>query len=188
MSIDFDNMYLDKVLEGNKNAFRYFVKEYQQMAYSIAISMVKSPQDAEDVTQNAFVRAYKNLRSFKGNSKFSSWFYKIVVNESLKNLSKKKRSSIQVYKEIENTGIEVTYNHAVSNIDLQEKKDAIQKCLDIMKPKEALILKLYYLHELSLEELIDSTGWSRSNVKVILYRARKSFMNIYINKYNNNEN
>ena len=184
MTIDYDSIYLNKVLDGDKEAFRYFIKEYQQMGYSIAISMVKSHQDAEDVTQNAFVRAYKCLRSFKRTSKFSSWFYKIVVNESLKHI--KKYQGDRRYSEITNQHkeLESDFRNAVDEIDLSEKKIAIKKALDRMKPKEALVLKLYYLHEQSHLELMDSTGWTQSNVKVLLHRARKSFMNIYINQNN----
>lgn len=180
MSIDDDHIYLERVLEGNKDAFRYFIKEYQQMGYSIALSMVKTHHDAEDVTQNAFVRAYKSLRSFKRASKFSSWFYKIVVNESLKHIKKYKGD--RSYYEITESHheLESTFVDAVERIELSEKKEEIESTLNKMKPKEALILKLYYLHELSLLEITDGTGWSSSNVKVLLYRARKSFVNIYI--------
>lgn len=180
MSIDEDHIYLERVLEGNKDAFRYFIKEYQQMGYSIALSMVKTHHDAEDVTQDAFVRAYKSLRSFKRASKFSSWFYKIVVNESLKHI-KKYKGDRKYYEVTESHhDLESNFVDAVGQLELSEKKAEIDLTLSYMKPKEALILKLYYLHELSLAEIMDSTGWSSSNIKVLLYRARKSFVNVYI--------
>jgi len=107
-------------------------------------------------------------------------FYKIVVNESLKLLSKNKRWGDYKNKTLEHFDESASFNEAVYNIDLSEKKELINSVLLKMKPKEALVLKLFYLQEFSLQEMREITGFQISNLKVLLHRARKSFMSIYL--------
>lgn len=145
------------------------------MAISIAMSLVKNPSDAQDVVQSAFVKAYKSLRSFNHDAKFSTWFYKIVVNEGLQFLRKKKRQSkIETHSEIED-GILVTFNEAILKLENQERKQMVNATLLVLKPKESLVLELHYLHDKTVAEISSCTGFSVSNVKVLLHRARKSF-------------
>jgi len=178
---DWDNLYLKKVLDGDKDSFRYFIREYQQMAYSLAISMVKNKEDAEDVVQNAFVQAFKSIRSFKSNSKFSTWLYKIVVNESLKFLKKNKNKAPLNPITQQSLQVEYAFNNGVDEMDLMEQQAMIHSVLLMLKPKEALVLKMHYLHELSIKEIRESTGFSIANIKVLLFRARKNFMEHYLN-------
>jgi len=84
-----DSVYIRKVLEGDAHAYRYFIDKYRDMAYSLAISIVKDSAVAEEVTQDAFIKAYNALANFEQRSKFSTWLYKIVTNEALKKLKKK---------------------------------------------------------------------------------------------------
>jgi RNA polymerase sigma-70 factor (ECF subfamily) len=79
-----DEIYIRKILEGNSEEFRYIIDKYKDMAYSIAMSVVKDEFLAEEIIQTSFVKAFEGLDSFKGNSKFSTWFYRIVTNESFK--------------------------------------------------------------------------------------------------------
>jgi len=179
-----DKVHIDKVLSGDKDAFRYFIKTYQEMAYSIAIAMVKNEFNANDVVQNSFIRAYKGLRTYRADAKFSTWFYKIVVNETLKFLKKNKR-----YKEFitfmdDPMDYISTFNEAVNNFELFDKKMEIKKTMNLMKPKEALLLKLHYLHEEPIVEIEKITGFTKSNIKVLLHRARKSFLALSV-QHNN---
>ena len=86
--------YIQKVLSGDKDAFRYIITKYKDMAYSFAISVVKDEFLAQEVLQISFIRAYSKLHTFKGNSKFSTWLYRIVVNESFKILNKRKKEFV----------------------------------------------------------------------------------------------
>lgn len=175
-----DKKHIQKVLSGDKNAFRYFVKVYQAMCYSIAISMVKQEADAKDVVQNAFIRAFKNLRTYRQDAKFSSWLYKIVVNESIRHLKSSKNKTNHTEIADHHSGDQITLNNAVTNLDLNDRRIAIRKALEKMKPKEALMLNLFYMHELSIVEIIESTGFTKANIKVLLHRARKSFAQEFI--------
>lgn len=182
MNNHLDSLYIKKVLSGDKEAFKYFINMYQEMAISIAMSIVKYKTDAKDVVQNAFVQAYKSLRSFKQESKFSTWFYRIVVNESLKLLRhNKKIGSEELSKEGEYIHLSLD-NDASVKFELTNQKKEIQKAMQLMKPKERLILELYYLQEYSIREIEEITGFSTSNIKVLMHRARKSFSLLFKQK------
>lgn len=169
-----DSSYIQKVLEGDAGAFRYFIETYRDMAYSLAMSIVKNPSVAEEVTQDAFLKAYKSLDKFEQRSKFSTWLYKIVTNEGLKRIRKK---ALKYADNIDDLN-DVSYsaiNQSVTNLTEQDRKYYINKVLDELLPNDSLVLRLFYLDENSLKEIVDITGFSETNIKTILHRARKRF-------------
>ncbi|MDY7395621.1 sigma-70 family RNA polymerase sigma factor [Aureibaculum sp. 2210JD6-5] len=184
MNSESDLVHINKVLSGDKDAFRYFIRTYQEMAFSIAISMVKNEFNANDVVQNSFIRAYKGLRSYRSDAKFSTWLYKIVVNEALKFLKKNKISKEFITFMDDPIDYSSTFNEAVNKFELNDKQMEIKKTLNLMKPNEALLLKLHYLHEESILEIEKITGFTKSNIKVLLHRARKSFLALSV-QHNN---
>lgn len=166
-----DDIYIKKVKSGDVEAFRYFVRQYQHMAFSVALSVVKDEFLAEEVVQEAFINVYNKLDSFKGKSKFSTWLYRIVINKAFRSLDKQKKLA---YEPIEDN--EMAFNQeSYEPLSKDEQRFYINETLQQMPPKESLALRLFYLEEMSMEELQDVTGWSLSNVKVILHRARKRF-------------
>lgn len=184
MSALADEQHIQRILDGEKDAFRYLVRNYQEMGYSIAISIVKNEIEAKDVVQNAFIRVFKSLRNFRQDSKFSTWFYKIVVNESLKHLRKGNlvKDTISFRDDPKDYGS--VFNDAINNLETENLNIRIDKALGAMKPKEALVLKLHYLHEQRIGEIEEITGFSKSNIKVLLFRARKSFSALFVHQKN----
>lgn len=170
-----DQYYAEKVLEGEKEAFRYFVKKYQKMAMSAALGILRNEELAADAVQNAFIHAFKRLKSFKGASSFSTWFYKIVVNDSLKIARKEKRYQAAEDKQ-DIWEVELTFNEALTALENSERKTLVANVLLKMKPKEALVLRMYYLEEFSVADIEERTHLKTSNIKVLLHRARKNFM------------
>lgn len=85
-----EELHIKKVLNGDTEDFRYFVTAYKDLGFSVAVSVVKDEFTAADVVQESFVRAFENIKSFRGDSKFSTWFIRIVINESFKVVQKKK--------------------------------------------------------------------------------------------------
>ena len=168
-----DNIYINKILAGDTSTFRYLIQQYKGMAFTLAMSVVKDAFIAEEVVHDAFIMAFNALPTFKHNSKFSTWFYRIVVNEALKR-SKKEEAWKRNCFEISENDIQQTVEQ-LSESQLEERKYYIQLILKLMSPKESLALQLFYLNEYPIDEITDVTGWSVANVKVILYRARKNF-------------
>ncbi|MEM1328671.1 MAG: sigma-70 family RNA polymerase sigma factor [Bacteroidota bacterium] len=167
-----ESEHIQRILAGDANAFRYFVREYQQYAYTLAFRIVRRPEDAEEVVQDAFLKAFKALQHFKQRSKFTTWFYPIVTRQALSHLRKKKLDTVDV--EVVAQQGDPSQNSA-HLIETDDRKQLIESVLDRMKVKERLVLQLHYLEEQSIEEIVMQTGFSTSNVKVLLYRGRKSF-------------
>jgi RNA polymerase sigma-70 factor (ECF subfamily) len=166
-----DEFYIRKVCEGDTEAFRYFVKEYQDMAFSIAVSVVKDPFLAEEVVQDAFLKAFNGLRGFNKRSKFSTWFYRIVINEAFMRLKKIKKEIVSFCGEYEK---DVGDEGLFLSVQEEEQTWLLNKALEKLAPKESLALRLFYLQEEDIKGVCDLTGWSESNAKVILFRARKN--------------
>jgi len=165
-----DSLYIDKVLSGDSHAFGYFISNYKDMAFSVSLSIVKNELLAEEATHEAFIQAYLSLKNFNANSKFSTWFYKIVIRCSYKLISKK--NLMQVEFDVNHHDAEIDEN-ALQTLLIEEQKQMINEVLMKMPGNESLALRLFYLEELSVQELCEITGWTIANSKVILHRARK---------------
>ena len=164
-----DNIYIDKVLSGDVEAFRYFIKTYKNMGFNIAVSIIKDEHYAEEIVQDAFMKAFKGLKSFKRTAKFKSWFYRIVVNEAFQRLRSNKKKLELTY--LEDSNEKFLEDHTDNAQD--ESVEKIRTILKMLPPKEGLALNLFYLERISIYDISEITGWSKSNTKVILHRARK---------------
>ena len=169
-----DSEYIQKVLGGDTQAYRYFIEKYRDMAFSLAISIVKNSNIAEEVTQDAFLKAYNALGKFEQRSKFSTWLYKIVRNEGLKRIQKKDLRYTDDVSELNDISLSEV-NHAIARLSETDQKYYINMVLDKMIPNDSMVLRLFYLNEQSLIEISEITGFSGTKIKTILHRARKRF-------------
>ncbi len=168
-----ESQFIREVLDGNPNGFSYFVTQYKDMAYSIAFRIVNNREDAEEVVQDSFVRAYKSLHKFKQSSKFSTWFYRIVVNRALSVRSQAKKPVIEIdINAIPDTQFE-EIDSVYKNLTHDERVNFINSALKDLPEEDSLLLTLFYLNENSIEEITLITGIKPENVKMKLLRARK---------------
>ena len=167
-----DSEYIRKVLQGDSRAFRYFIDKYRNLAYSLAISVVKNSAVAEEVTQDAFVNAYKSLHQFEERAMFSTWLYKITMNEALKRVKRKTLDYCKDIEEIHDAEIS-DLNESIDTLGDEDQRYFINRALDRLSPNDSLVLRLFYLHENSLREIQEITGLTETNIKSILHRARK---------------
>ena len=161
-----------------EKVFNLIVDEYQQRLYWHIRRMVNNHDDANDVLQNTFIKIWKALPKFKGDSKFSTWLYRICYHTTLDAIKKNKKNNYTF--EIN----EVTYNQIQSvetilqGIERKERSVIMDKCLMKLPDEERSILWMFYYDELSLKEIIEVTGLSEANIKVKLHRARKKLLSI----------
>ena len=173
-----DQLYINKVINGDTNAFAYLVDEYKNMVYSLAYKMTKNKEEAEEISQDTFIKAFKNLSKFKGDSKFSTWLYRIAYHTSLDAIKKNKKNNSNV--EIN----EFTFNQIQSvenileGIERKERSIILSGCLDKLPEEERSIIWMFYYDELSLKEITEITDFSEANLKVKLHRARKKLLAI----------
>ncbi len=165
--------YIQQIITGDTSKFSYFIDTYKDMAYSIAVRIVNNTEDAEEIVQDAFLKAYNSLSGFRGDSRFSTWFYKIVVNKSLS----KARRKLAPFKQLDSGNLP---DHLVDNMEeaygkltQEERIKYINEGLNKLKMEDALVLTLYYLQENTIAEIAEITSISADNVKMQLHRARK---------------
>ncbi len=161
------------VLAGNQQAFSILVERYQTMVYTLAMRLLKNEPDAEELTQDCFIKAYNSLSNFKMEAKFSSWLYRIVYNTGI-SILRKKRVELNAMdeNEIEETEMEQALD-ALEQMEEEETRQSIKHAVNRLNETDAMIISLYYFEEYTVKEISDSIQLSESNIKIRLYRARK---------------
>ncbi|MGZ3851467.1 MAG: RNA polymerase sigma factor [Flavisolibacter sp.] len=161
------------VVAGDKQAFAELVNAYKDMAILLAYNIVLNQEDAEEIAQDAFVKAYSRLDSFRSDARFSTWLYRIVVNTALNKKKLKKHYPVEI---TESLGDELSSgtNDIFATQITNEHRKHIQGALQSINANERLCLTLFYLNELSVEEIRELTRITTSNIKVLLYRGRKN--------------
>ncbi|MEE4197111.1 MAG: sigma-70 family RNA polymerase sigma factor [Bacteroidales bacterium] len=170
-----EKQYIQRVLNGDVNAFGYLVGLHKDMVYTLALRMLKKPEEAEELAQDVFVKAFQSLESFKFESRFSTWLYRITYNAAVSCLRKKR---VQM-EDIDNIHLPDhmvmdTYQ-GINELKNKEQRTYVRLAIKQLKEEEAFIVTLYYLEEHSIDEISEITGFTPSNVKVKLHRARKRF-------------
>ena len=171
-----DSFYIKKVLKGNLPSFAILIEKHKGMAYTLALRISKNHEDAEEIAQDAFLKAYNSLRTFKQESKFSTWLYKIIYNTALSRLRKKQLDSFS----LDESPMEETYHEesddSLGILHLRERKKIISTALNRLKEDETVVMTLFYLSENSIREIEEITGYTDSNIKILLYRGRKKLL------------
>ena len=173
-----DNIYITKVLEGDRNAFAYLVDKYKTMVYSLALRLMKDREEAEEISQDAFIKAYQSLASFKGKAKFSSWLYRIVYNTAISKLRQQPAGRVSLD---ESNISDTLYMESKENYDTlsaEERKKYLEKALDSLDRDEKMFVILYYYEERDLDEISTIAGLTKTNTKVKLFRARKKMLTV----------
>ena len=168
-----DQIYIDRVLQGDSNAFAFLINRYKDMVFTLALKIVKSREDAEEVAQDSFLKAYQKLEGFKGQSKFSTWLYTIVYRSALTKVRKKKLETTDIDSYVldnHKDGQDFPQLEAIKN---KEQQKYVREAIDNLGEVDSLLITLFYLHDNSIEEIQEITEMSQSNVKVRLFRARK---------------
>ena len=161
-------------LTGNQSAYADLVKRHQRFVFTLAMRFTKSREDAEEVAQDCFVKAFRSLESFKQESKFSTWLYSIVYTTAMTSLRKKRvdTSSIDdedTYIQIEN----VSSDYDTDNVENKSRSFYLNQAIEQLTPDDATIITLFYKGEQSLEEIAQTLGIEANSVKVKLFRARQ---------------
>jgi RNA polymerase sigma factor (sigma-70 family) len=170
-----DIYYIEKVINGQTNYFSYIVEKYQDIVFSIALKVLKNREDAEEMAQESFVKAFKSLHTFKGKAKFSTWMYRITYNTCISEVRKKKvyftsTDDVQIVDEAEEMNLD--------GIPAENREKFVKEALEKLPEDEYTLILLYYFEEQSVEDICKVTGLSESNAKVKLHRARKKLYTI----------
>jgi RNA polymerase sigma factor (sigma-70 family) len=181
-----DIAWVKRVNDGDHSAYRYLIRAYEKMAFAIAVSVIKDSQIAQEIVQDAFLKAYQRLHLFNMQSSFKTWFYRIVTNEALMRCRKTKRDNL-LFVDVPDT---ITDDSFLEEITSEALTKHIDEALHQLPSKESLVLRLFYLQEMDIKAVAEVTGWSVNNVKVILHRSRKRMKLVLLEilKKENDEN
>lgn len=172
-----DIHYIDNILKGDQKAFKTLVLRYQDFVYHIAFKIVKNEMDAEEVAQDAFMKAYKGLKGFSRKSKFSSWLYKITYYTAISKTRSNQRKWKHLSMDDEQIGLQLRDpGELISDLVESEQIRFINLALESLAESTQIVLHLFYLKECSIKEIIEITGISQSNIKTHLYRGRKKML------------
>ncbi|MFP4605586.1 MAG: RNA polymerase sigma factor [Bacteroidales bacterium] len=169
-----DEYYIERILNGDQSSYALLVERYKNMVFTIAIRMLKNHELAEEVSQDAFLKAYKSLKQFKKKSKFSTWLYRIVYNQCISELRKQKQNTMSIDDESSSKSvlnIEDTLSKT-EGLENEDRKYYIEKALSYLPEDDRMIITLFYQNEMTTEEIANIVNLSVSNVKVKLYRSR----------------
>lgn len=173
MNFQSDNFYIDKVLNNDVNAYTSLVEKHKSMVFTIALKIVRNREDAEEIAQDVFVKAYQSLATFKKESKFSTWLYRIVYNAAISKTRKKNLETTNINYDIVENYSEDDINDNLNRLEENEQKKIINTVLKKLNAEDHLLVTLYYFNEKSIEEISEIANISQSNVKVKLFRTRK---------------
>lgn len=169
-----DSEIIARVLNGEYQLFAELVNRYQNFVFTIALKYTPVREDAEEIAQDAFVKAYKALKDFRGESKFSTWLYTIVNSTSITFLRKKKLAVHSLDNEHVFEMADSQQSGSDANVVEQKSKVAmVSKAIQLLSPDDAKLITLFYKAEQSLEEIAKILGIEANTVKVKLHRARQ---------------
>lgn len=168
-----DTELINKVLGGDKAAYADLMKLHQRFVFTLALRFTKNREDAEEIAQDCFVKAYRSLNTFRNTSKFSTWLYSIVYTTAMTFL-RKKRLDVQ---SLDAEGVLPKVENRVSDLNADEvehksKMVFVNRAIDQLLPDDAAVITLFYQGEQSLEEIGQALGMEVNTVKVKLHRAR----------------
>lgn len=165
---------IEQTLAGNQSAYADLVKRHQRFVFTLAMRFSKSREDAEEIAQDCFIKAYRSLASYNAQAKFSTWLYTIVYNTAMTFLRKKRVATDSI--DDEGTFIQVENRESAYDADNVENKSRsfyLNQAIEQLLPDDATIITLFYKGEQSLEEIAQTLGMETNTVKVKLFRARQ---------------
>lgn len=168
-----DQELIEEVLNGNSKAYAVLVKNHQRFVFTLALRFTKNREDAEEVAQDCFIKAYRSLGTFKQTSKFSTWLYTITYTTAMSFLRKRQVDTTSIDND-ENV-LQLVNNISSYNADLVEQKSAsvyLNIAINNLSPIDTAIITLFYLGEQSLEEIGQAMHMEPNTIKVKLHRAR----------------
>jgi len=171
-----DIQVIERVLAGNTRDFEILVNRHKDLAFTIAYRLLNNREDAEEVAQDAFIKAFRSLSGFRKDSSFSTWLYRIVYNTavSMKRLKKPAFQNIDDIPSLSEESDMPKYDFDA----IAERNLILEKAMQRIPEEDRVLITLYYLNESGIDEIHAITGLSKSNVKVKLFRVRKKLQEL----------
>ncbi len=184
---DLERALIEKCKNGDIESFEKLIEKYQVVAFNIAYRMIGNKEDASDMAQEALIKVFKSLKNFRGDSSFSTWFYRIVTNKCIDTLRKmKKVKTVSLDKEFETESgsysMEVADNKYLPDklYEVKEKQELVQAALKKVPEKYRTVLVLRDIQGFTYDEIVEITNNPLGTVKSRISRGRLLLKEILI--------
>jgi len=158
-------------ISGRASAFDVLYERHAKQVYNLCLGILGNPDDARDAMQDTFVQLYNSLPRFRGQSKFSTWLYRIAVNKCIDTV--RRRPKWETVDSVE------WFRHEQQPHEDRLVEEQVRLVIAKLKPQHRAVLVLYYFQQLSYVEIAETLGWSVEQVRSNLHRARKAFRHFY---------
>ena len=178
---------------GNQKVFSQIIDDYQQKVFGTCISFIPNKEDAEDVAQEVFLEVFKSIAKFKGDSKLSTWIFKIATNKCLEFIRKKNAKKRFAFMQtilgnevpLDKTSYFTEFNHPGVLLENKEKSVTIYKAINTLPEAQRVVFTLAKIDDKSYQEIVEITGKSLSSVESLMFRAKKSLQEKLTKFYKN---
>lgn len=181
-----DKEIIEKILAGQEDLFRHIIDRYKDKVFCIIYSFCGYTADCEDITQSVFIKIFCSLKKFKFESSFSTWMYRIVINESITFAKKRNNKTISLQENFSNDDDQeiIDFIKSDDNIEKkaieQETQKLVQNTLIKLKDNYRIVLTLRDIEDFSYEEISQMMNVSVDKIKIWLFRARKKMRELLI--------
>lgn len=188
-----EQILVDKLRQGDELAFREMVETRQGLVYNTVLGLVQNVEDAEDVTQDVFIKVYESVHQFKGESAFSTWLYRVAVTTALEFLRKKKRKKrfafvTSLFGEDQNPLHDPPdFIHPGVQLDNRENARMLMETVKKLPENQRVAFTLHKVEGLSYQEVADVMQTSVSAVESLIHRSRQNLKKMLNNYYNHNK-
>lgn len=190
-----EERFIEELRAGKQAAYSQLLDDYQQKVFGTCISFVPNREDAEDIAQEVFLEVFKSISNFKGDSKLSTWIYRIATNKSLEFIRKKNTKKRFAFMQtimgneipIDKTSYFTEFDHPGILLENKEKSATIFKAIHTLPENQRVIFTLAKIDGKSYQEIVEITGKSLSSVESILFRAKKGLQGKLENFYKNDK-
>jgi RNA polymerase sigma factor (sigma-70 family) len=190
-----EERFIEELKAGKQAAYSQLLDDYQQKVFGTCISFVPNREDAEDIAQEVFLEVFKSISNFKGDSKLSTWIYRIATNKSLEFIRKKNTKKRFAFMQsimgneipLDKTSYFTEFDHPGILLENKEKSATIFKAIHTLPESQRVIFTLAKIDGKSYQEIVEITGKSLSSVESILFRAKKGLQGKLENFYKNDK-
>jgi RNA polymerase sigma factor (sigma-70 family) len=181
-----DIFYIGQVLVGKVNSFSHIVDRHKDHVFNLAVKICGNREDAEEVAQDSFLKAFRSLSSFRMKSSFATWLYRIVYNSAISHIRTRKKGILSIEEfPADASDFLSTFTDEEEALE-QYRRSLVSFALQKLREEERAIITLYYYEEMDTEKIAEVVGISRQNVKVRLFRARQKMSEIIVNSEKKN--
>ena len=179
-----DKDLIAQIQGGNTNAFRFLVNQHRKLVWHMVLRMVRQQEDAEDICQEVFIRVYKSISKYRGDSKLSTWVGAIAYNTCLDHVRKKGKELVVHTDQLVEFSAKESSPHTPSEVfQRDEVKSIVHGLVERLPLHYRTVITLFYLEEFSLQEIGEITGMQEGTIKSYLHRGRNLIHDAVVEQY-----